>query len=55
MMMNGTKISKKQPNDFEGRRRAGSGNPTSGWIYQGICNLYKIYTSMKILLPPCSK
>jgi hypothetical protein len=32
-----------------------TGNPTSGWIYQGIYNLYKKYTSMKIPLPPSSK
>jgi hypothetical protein len=32
-----------------------SRNPTSGWIYQGICKLYEIYSSMKMLLPPYSK
>jgi hypothetical protein len=31
---------------------AGPGNPTSGWIYQEMYNLYKIYSSMKIPLPP---
>jgi hypothetical protein len=31
---------------------AGPRNPTSGWIYQGIYNLYKIYPSMKIPFPP---
>jgi hypothetical protein len=36
-------------------KEAGPGNPTSGWIYQGIYNLYKMYTSMKIPLPPSSK
>jgi hypothetical protein len=42
-------------NNIVGMVGAGPGNPTSGWIYQGIYNLYKIYSSMKILLPPSSK
>jgi hypothetical protein len=30
---------------------AGPGNPTSGWIYQGIYNLYKIYINEDTLTP----
>jgi hypothetical protein len=38
---------------FKSLIAVGPGNPTSqsGWIYQGIYNLYKIYSSKKIPAP----
>jgi hypothetical protein len=46
-------IDKKSKIDLQGYLiLAGPGNPTWGWIYQGIYNLYKIYSSTEIPLPP---